>query len=262
MWSLFGPAPAVICDSRLGANLKLLRIVDLEGRLLAEASAQALGCQSAIGIRELIYTAEMRLMKRILVCIFFLSLVAPLRAQEFVTRGPVPAATSPLFEASAGYTYFALDTPSHQRIFLSGFDANALVDVRARWGLMADTSYARIGDVLGTGHSGNVTSSLIGPVFYPAAYGNTRVFAHTLGGVSLVDSAVPVQGTYYLGGTVIRFSYAAGGGVERPLAGRLALRLGGDYLRTTFADSNAAMRFQNNFRVVTSIVYSFGNRGR
>jgi len=204
-------------------------------------------------------------MKTFLGCIFFhllFFLMAPLFAQEFVTRGPFPAATSPLFEASAGYTYFALDTPSHQRVFLNGFDTSAFVDIRARWGLMADTSYARIGDILGTGHSGNVISSLIGPVFYPAAYGNTRVFVHTLAGVSLVDSAVPVSGTYYLGGTVMRFSYAAGGGVERPLPGGFALRFGGDYLRTTFADSNAAMRFENNFRIVTSIVYRFGNRGR
>jgi hypothetical protein len=204
-------------------------------------------------------------MKTIWVCIFFVLfffLAAPLFAQEFVSSGAVAAATSPLFQASVGYTYFALDTPSHQRIFFSGFDANAFVDVRTRWGLMADTSYARVGDVLGTGHSGDVISSLLGPVFYPAAFGNTRIFARTLGGVSLVDSAVPVKGTYYLGGTVVRFSYAAGAGVERPLMGRLALRLGGDYLRTTFADSNAAMQFQNNFRVVTSIVYSFGNRGR
>jgi hypothetical protein len=199
-------------------------------------------------------------MKTNLICILFL--VTPLLAQEFVARGPAPAATSPLFESSVGYTYFALDTPSHQRVFFSGFDANAFVDIRARWGLMADTSFARIGNVLGTGHSGNVISSLIGPVFYPAAYGNTRVFVHTLAGVSLVDSAVPVSGTYYLGGTVMRFSYAAGGGVERPFAGRFALRFGGDYLRTTFADSDAAMRFQNNFRIVTSLVYRFGNRWR
>lgn len=199
-------------------------------------------------------------MKTIFIC--SLLLVAPLLAQEFVARGPVPAATSPLFEASAGYTYFALDTPSRQRVFLSGFDANGFVDVTARWGLMADSTYARIGDVLGTGHSGNVSSFLAGPVFYPAAYGNTRIFLRTLAGVSLVDSAVPVSGTYYLGGTVMRFSYAVGGGVERPLAGPLAIRVGGDYVRTTFADSTAAMRFQNNLRIVTSIVYRFGNRWR
>lgn len=189
-----------------------------------------------------------------------LFLAAPLLAQDFLSSAPKAAATSPVFEASTGYTYFALDTPSHQRVALSGIDANGFVDFNARWGLTVDSSYARIGDVLGTGHSGNVLSFLTGPVFYPVAYGKTRIFVHTLAGVGMVDSAVPVKGTYYLGGAIIRFSYATGGGVERPLAGPFAIRIGGDYLRTTFADSSAAMRFQNNLRVVTSIVYRFGSR--
>jgi opacity protein-like surface antigen len=197
-------------------------------------------------------------MKNISVCIIFL--VAPLLAQHLVTSGPPAAATIPMFETSVGYTYFALDTPSHQRVGLSGVDANGFVDFNARWGLMVDASYARIGDVLGTGHSGNVLSFLTGPVFYPAGYRNTRIFVHTLAGASMVDSAVPVSGTYYLGGAVARFSYAAGGGVERALTGPLAIRVGGDYLRTTFANSSAAMRFQNNLRIVTSFVYRFGSR--
>jgi opacity protein-like surface antigen len=97
-------------------------------------------------------------------------------------------------------------------------------------------------------------------VFYPVEYGNGRIFVHALAGVSLVNSAVPVMGTYYLGGAVTRFSYAVGGGVERPVAGPLAIRVGGDYLRTTFADSTAAMKFQNNLRIVTSIVFRFVSR--
>jgi hypothetical protein len=187
-------------------------------------------------------------MGKIAVCILFL--LAPLLGQRFVTNAPPTAATGPVFEASAGYAYLALDTPSRQRVGLSGVDANGFVDFNARWGMMVDSSYARIGNVLGTGHSGNVLSFLIGPEFYPVDYGNTRIFVHTLAGVSLVNSAVPVKGTYYLGGTVTRFSYAVGGGVG----------VGADYLRTTFSNSTAAMKFQNNVRIVTGIVFRFGNR--
>jgi hypothetical protein len=197
-------------------------------------------------------------MKKLLACVFFL--VAPLLAQHLVPAAPAAAATGPVFETSVGYTYVALDTPSHQRVGLNGMDATGFADINPRWGLMADSSYARIGDVLGTGHSGNVLSFLAGPQFYPVAYGNSRIFVHTLAGLSMVDSAVPVKGTYYLGGSVMRFSYAAGGGFERALAGPFAIRVGGDYLRTTFANSSAAMRFQNNIRIVTSIVYRFGRR--
>jgi len=198
------------------------------------------------------------IMKKLSACLFISFLVSPLVAQEFIADAPRPAATAPVFETSLGYTYVALDTPSHQRVGLNGMDATGFADLDPRWALMVDSSYARIGDVLGTGHSGNVLSFLAGPQFYPVGYGNSRIFVHTLAGVSMVDSAVPVKGTYYLGGTVMRFSYAAGGGLERTLAGPFAIRVGGDYLRTTFANSNAAMRFQNNLRIVTSIVYRFG----
>src|SRR5258708_2714594 len=170
----------------------------------------------------------MRIMRKIAVCILFL--VAPLVAQRFVTSAPTAAASGPVFEASAGYTYLALDTPSRQRVGLSGVDANGFLDFNSRCGMMLDSSYSPAGNVLGTGHSGYVLSFLIGPVFYPLDYGNTRIFVHTLAGVSLVNSAVPVKGTYYLGGTVTRFSYALGGGIERTVAGPLAIRVGADYL--------------------------------
>jgi opacity protein-like surface antigen len=197
-------------------------------------------------------------MGKIAVCILFL--LAPLVAQRFVTSAPPVAATVPVFEVSAGYSYLALDTPSQQRVGLSGVDASGFIDFNSRWGMMVDSSYARTGNVLGTGHSGNVLSFLIGPQFYPVDFGNTRIFVHTLAGVSLVNSAVPVKGTYYLGGTVTRFSYALGGGVERTVAGPLAIRVGADYLRTTFANSSAAMEFQNNIRFVTGFVFRFGSR--
>jgi opacity protein-like surface antigen len=197
-------------------------------------------------------------MGKIAVSVLFL--LTPVLAQRFVTSAPPAAATGPVFEASAGYTYLALDTPSRQRVGLSGVEADGFVDFNPRWGMMVDSSYARAGNVLGTGHSGNVLSFLIGPVFYPVDFGNTRIFVHTLAGVSLVNSAVPVKGTYYLGGTVTRFSYALGGGVEHTVAGPLAIRVGADYLRTTFANSTAAMQFQNNVRFVTGFVFRFGRR--
>jgi opacity protein-like surface antigen len=178
---------------------------------------------------------------------------------RYVSNRPPFAASSPVFEVSTGYTYLVLDTPSRQKVGLSGVDVNGFVDFNPRWGMMVDSSYARAGDVLGTGHSGNVLSLLTGPVFYPVEYGNTRFFVHTLAGVSLVNSAVPVEGSYYLGGTITRFSYAIGAGVEHTLTGPVAIRIGGDYLRTTFANPAAATQFQNNIRVLTSIVYRFGS---
>jgi opacity protein-like surface antigen len=199
------------------------------------------------------------IMEKVALCVFFL--LTPLVAQDrYVTDRPTPAVSSPVVEASVGYTYLGLDTPSQKRIGLRGVDANAFVDFNPRWGIMLDSSYARAGNVLGTGHGGNVLSVLCGPVFYPLDLGKTRIFVHTMAGVSLVNSAVPVQGTYYLGGTLTRFSYAVGGGVERTVTGPLAIRIGAVYLRTTFANSTAALHFQNNIRITTGIVYRFGTR--
>ncbi len=200
----------------------------------------------------------MKIIKNVAACIFFL--VTPLLAQDHLLSAPPVAASGPVFEASAGYTYLDMETPSRQRVGLSGVDATGFVDFNPRLGMVVDANYARAGNVLGTPHSGNVLSCLTGPVFYPVEYGNTRIFVHTLAGISMVNSAVPVMGTYYLGGTITRFSYAVGGGVEHTITGPLALRVGGDYLRTTFANASAAMAFQNNLRFVTGIVYRFGKR--
>src|SRR5258708_20955466 len=103
----------------------------------------------------------MRIMKTMAGCILFL--VALLVAQRFVTRAPTVAASGPVFEASAGYTYLVLDTPSRQHVGLSGVDTNGFLDFSSRWGMMGDSSYARAGNVLGTGPTGNVLTFLPGP---------------------------------------------------------------------------------------------------
>jgi len=82
-------------------------------------------------------------MKVLSACILFL--VTPLFAQNYVTGGAPAAATNAVFHASAGYTYVALNTPSQPTVGLNGIDANGFVDVTPRWGLMADTCYARMG---------------------------------------------------------------------------------------------------------------------
>jgi len=188
-------------------------------------------------------------------------MIAPLLAQaRHRGAAPAAAATGTAFEASVGYTYLSMNTPVQQVAGLNGVDGNILVDFKSRWGLTADASYVRTGDVLGTGHSGNVLSLLAGPMFYPAYWKRNRIFIRGLAGVGWVDSAVPVTGPYYLGGTVARLSYAAGGGVEHTVTGRFAVRLGCDYLRTAFANSSGAIVSQNNVRMVGGIVIRLGKQ--
>jgi hypothetical protein len=197
-------------------------------------------------------------MRGIFACVFLL--VAPLLAQARLQSAEAAAgATGPAFEASLGYVYLSMAMPS-QRVGLSGLDANGLVRVASRWGATVDSTYAGAGNVLATGHSGSVVSCLAGPVFYPVGHGQTGIFVHALAGASWVDSAVPVSGTHYLGGWVTRPSYAVGGGIERYLFRPVAVRAQADYQRTTFVNPTGALQGQNNLRLVTSIVYRFGNR--
>ena len=197
-------------------------------------------------------------MRKLLACIFFL--VAPLLAQaRFQTSEAPTAATGPSFEMSLGYVYFNMATPS-QRIGLTGVDATAQVRFSSHWAAVADATYARTGNVFGTGRSANVLSFLAGPVFYPLVFAKTGVFVHALAGASRVESAVPVSGTTYLDGRVARPSYEIGGGIEHSLFAALGVRIQGDYQRTAFGDSAGAIQGQNNLRLTTSMIYRFGGR--
>lgn len=165
-----------------------------------------------------------------------------------------------MFEASAGYLFMSMSSPSTGRVNLNGVDANGIVQITPLWGAMVDFDFARAGEVPGTGHSQRVFSALAGPVFYLVQHPKTTVFVHALLGTAWVDSAVLVNSTSEFKGYETRFSYAFGGGIERALSGPFALRITGDYQRTTFVNSTLAMEGQNNLRVSTGLVYRFGNR--
>jgi hypothetical protein len=169
-------------------------------------------------------------------------------------------ASASTFEAAVGYVFMSQTSASQPRLNLQGIDANALVRLTPRWGGTVDFTYARAGDVPGTGHSDSVFSGLAGPVYYIREGSGTEVFVHALIGMAWVDSAVPVGTNAIFKGYETRFSYAFGGGVERPLFGPFSVRGTADYQRTTFVDSTLALVGQNNIRLTGSLVYRFGRR--
>jgi hypothetical protein len=194
-------------------------------------------------------------MRKIIVCLFLF--VAPLLAQSRF-NGAAAGATGPAFEASLGFVYFSLAMPT-QRVGLTGMDGSGQVKFSSRWAVTVDSTYARTGNILGTGHSASVMDFLAGPVFYPFVFRNSDIFVEALGGASRVNSAAPVSGSSsYLAGWVTRPSFAIGGGVERALFGQVAARVQGDYQRTTSGYAANAIQGQNNMRLTTSIVYRFG----
>ena len=200
----------------------------------------------------------MESLRRISVYIFLLG--APLLGQTRLESGRTfPAASGPAFDASLGYVYLDMAEPSLPRVVLNGVNADGLARFTPRWGATVDSTFARSGNVRGTGHSDDVVSALAGPVFYPVARRNNGIFVHVLAGAAWVDGAVPVNGTYYLSGQQTHFSYAVGGGVEHALSRPFAVRAGADYQRTTFVNASGAMQQENCFRLITGIVYRFGN---
>ncbi len=201
----------------------------------------------------------MKFISRTSLCFFFL-LAAQLFGQ-IQMGGERPAATAPILEASGGYVFTSMTSPSSPRLNFNGINGNGLLHFTPRWGATLDLTFSHSGTISGTSHSDNTFSALIGPVFYLMDHQKTGVFVHALIGTAWVDSAVPINSTTEFKGYETRFSYAFGGGVERALGnGPFAVRVTGDYQRTTFVDSTLALEGQNNLRVTTSLVYRFGSR--
>jgi len=189
----------------------------------------------------------------------FMMVVAAL-AQSGLQSAPSPAVAGPAFDLSAGYSHLSMAIPGAGRANFNGLDFSGNIGLSPRWGATFDSNYLYTPEVLGTHHQGYVLSLHTGPVFYPVAHGNTRVFIRALAGMALVDGAVPITESEDFHGWLLRPSYAFGGGVEHPVSGQLALRVIGDYLRTDFYDSTGAVQPQNNLRLTVSFVFRLKER--
>jgi hypothetical protein len=194
------------------------------------------------------------------ICFFGLLTIAPALAQNLQSV-PSPAVTGPSYNLGAGYTYLSMPIPGGAgSAHFNGLDLNGTVGLSSRWGATLDSNYLYTPEVLSTHHQGYVLSAYTGPVFYPVAHGNTRVFVHALAGAALVDGAVPIAENELFHGWLFRPSYAFGGGVEHPVSTQLALRVIGDYVRTDFYDATGAVQAQNNLRLTVNFVFRLKER--
>jgi len=194
------------------------------------------------------------------VCFFGFVMVAPALGQSRLQSEPSPAVTGPTYNVGVGYTYVSMPMPGAGRANFNGLDFSGNIGLSPRWGAMLDSSYLYTPEVLGTGHQGYMVNLHTGPVFYPVAHGNTRVFVRALVGMALVDGAVPITKSEDFHGWQLGPSYAFGGGVEHPVSGQLVLRVIGDYLRSDFYDSAGAVQPQNNLRLTVSFVFRLKER--
>jgi hypothetical protein len=193
-------------------------------------------------------------------CLCILALGTSMMGQDpFVA--PVPALKSPAYDVGLGYDYLVLQDPSAPGVALNGLDANGVMKFNPKWAANIDVSYVRKGNVLGSGRVGYVLNFLAGPEFYLRRYRSVCTFTHVLVGNGLVDSAVPMN-EGFLHGWVSRPSFGIGTGIEESFRGPFGVRVYGDYVRTAFANSFAAVEPQNNFRSVVSFVFRLPFKGK
>jgi hypothetical protein len=193
-------------------------------------------------------------------CFFGFVMVAPALAQNQMVSAPSPAVSGPAYDVSVGYSRLSMPIPSAGRANFNGLDFTGSIDLSPRWGATLDSNYLYTPAILDTRHQGYVLSLYTGPVFYPIEHRNTRVFVRALAGMGLVDGAVPITESQDFHGWLVRPSYAVGGGVEQYVSGQLAVRINGDYLRTSFYDAAGAVEPQNNLRLTLSFVFRLKER--
>jgi len=169
--------------------------------------------------------------------------------------GASPAMKGPAYDVSTGYSYAAMPIHGAGAVSLQGLDLSSSIDWNARLGATLDTSFLHASSVPGTSHQAYILNTQVGPQFYPFERGKTRFFVRALGGAALIDGAAPADKTHIYHGYLVRPSLAFGAGVERAVAGPLALRINGDYLRTLFYDSTGEVLPQNSFRLTASVVF-------
>jgi opacity protein-like surface antigen len=173
----------------------------------------------------------------------------------------VVAANGPVVNAAVGYSYLDLSGTPNNRVGLSGADANLGVDFGSRLGMRLDVGYSRGSNVLGSGRHADVLSYVAGPVVYPIHHRKWTAYAEGLVGAARVTGPIP-SANGFLGAYVNKLAWVLGGGLEYDVSFSWALRVGSEYLHTTYFTTPTTIGGQNNMRAVAEIVHRFGGRRR
>lgn len=194
-------------------------------------------------------------------------LLSPLLYAAFFPRSveaqtPLTTGTGPSVEAHVGFAYLQQPIPTSSRIPMYGLDSGATVDVSRHFGVRLDLGYVRASDVLSSGHHSDILSYLGGPVFYPFTTRHVQTYVQFLAGGARVTGATPNNQGQFITGYANEFAWAGGCGLEVRTSPSSAVRVGADYLHTSYFDPNAALQGQGNLRAVVSFVYFLGRDSR
>jgi opacity protein-like surface antigen len=193
-------------------------------------------------------------MKTILKTLLLVLLVA----QVAYAQGPVVAGIAPVLEAGVGYSYVDAGVPSQSRLGMNGIQLVGNADISRRFGVAAELGYARSFDAYSSGRSADIMTYMAGPVFYAVRKQKVNVFAHVLLGAARETGINYEPNGQIVLGYTNRFAWAGGAGVQYRISRTFAIRVAGDYLRTSFFNSNVQLVAQTNFRPSVSLIYTFG----
>src|SRR6516162_8961212 len=177
-------------------------------------------------------------------------------------QAPLMTGTGPSIEAHAGFEYLQQPIATSSRIPMYGLDSGATIDVSRHFGVRLDLGYVRASDVLSSGHHSDILSYLGGPVYYPFTTSRMDTYVHFLAGGARVTGVVPSNQGQLITGYANEFAWAGGGGFQIDISSATAVRVGGDYLHTSYFDPSGALHGQGNLRAVVSFVYVLGRNSR
>jgi len=173
-------------------------------------------------------------------------------------QAPLTTGTGPSIQAHAGFEYLQQPIPTSSRIPMYGLDSGATVGISRHFGVRLDLGYVRASNVLSSGHHSDILSYLGGPVYYPFATSRMQTYVQFLAGGARVTGVVPSnQGQFITG-----YARAGGGGFEIHTSRDTSVRVGGDYLHTSYFDPSSALHGQGNLRAIASFVYFLGRNPR
>lgn len=193
-------------------------------------------------------------MRTVLTVLLLTILIVPLARGQ----NPVVAGVAPVLEAGIGYSYIDAGVPSQNSLGMNGLLLNGTADFSRRFGIHLDLGYSRSFDAFNSGHSADMLTYMAGPVFYPVRKRNWNVYTHVLLGGARETGVNFESNGQILFGYVNRFAWAGGAGFQYRLTRSLAVRVGADYLRTSFFNSTVVLQGQSNLRSSASLIYTFG----
>jgi hypothetical protein len=197
---------------------------------------------------------------------FFLSAWVALGAAQAV-RGQAlkTGEEAPTVEIFGGYSYLRADTLDTSHPFgLNGASGSVAYNFNRVFGVVADFGFYHQGNVTGNGLSLNLSSYQAGPRFSLRNRRHLTPFAQALLGAghaggtlytsSLGPGLAPLGASYAL-------MVTAGVGLDWKLNHTVGIRvIQAEYLYSQFPNASVSDNRQNNVRLSSGIVLSFGNR--